>query len=293
MRVPVKKAAWVALLCAAMVAPAVVAIAQDTANPPASSIPDAASDSQGVPSGPKSCSRSLLTSYDPDKGEFFGHDVSVWGVENSSAFLFKSGMTIDADGAPNAYNPDNTGLDDLANAGEPGHWGGIIAGEDGEPLLQGPNDPFPGFYISCTALADWSKASTDPTRYVDASKIPYIVLPGALSHQLGARLGDFAVVVNMRNGASAYAIFADIGTLGEGSVALAERLGIHSDARQGGTRGGILYLVYPGSGNRRPRPVEEINIETDKLFQAWGGVGKLSSCAGAEPRNQLADKNFH
>jgi len=28
-------------------------------------------------------------------------------------------MSIDADGAPNAYHPDNIGLDDLKNAGYP------------------------------------------------------------------------------------------------------------------------------------------------------------------------------
>src|SRR5690242_16217632 len=108
MRVSVRKAAWVALLSTAMATPAVVAIAQDAVNPPAGIVPNAASDSQAIPSGPKTCSRSLLTSYDPNKREFVDHDVPVWDVENGSAILFKSGMTIDADGAPNAYNPDNT-----------------------------------------------------------------------------------------------------------------------------------------------------------------------------------------
>lgn len=287
------KTLWVAVLCGMAILPAAVAIARPSGS--IGSNGTAEDDASSQTATPKACSRTLLTSYDPNKGEYFGHDVPVWTLEDGSAVMFRSGMTIDADGAPNAYNPDNTGLDDLANAGEPGHWDGIVANREGDPFVQGPDDPFPGFYISCTSLVDWAKDSVDPTRYVDASKIPYIVLPGELSRQMGARLGDFAVVVNLRKASSAYAIFADIGTLGEGSVALANELGIWSDAREGGTRGGILYLVYPGSGSRQPRSLEEIKSETDKLFQDWGGMEKLNSCATGQTmaRGQVAERNFH
>ena len=197
----------------------------------------------------------------------------------SAPFFFEAGMTIDADGAPNAYNAENTGLDDLANAGDPTHWDGLVANREGVPLIQGPDDPFPGYYVSCTALTDRTKSQSDPARYVDASKIPYIVLPGDLARDAGARLGDFAVVTNTRNGKSSYAIFADIGTLGEGSIALADNLGIWSNAREGGTRGGIIFQVFPGSGNGQPRTVEEINTETAKLVQDVGGAGPLNGCA--------------
>lgn len=198
----------------------------------------------------------------------------------SAPFFFEAGMTIDADGAPNAYNAENTGLDDLANAGDSTHWDGLVANREGVPLIQGPDDPFPGYYVSCTALTDRTKSQSDPARYVDASKIPYIVLPGDLAREAGARLGDFAVVTNTRNGKSSYAIFADIGTLGEGSIALADNLGIWSNAREGGTRGGIIFEVFPGSGNGQPRTVEEINTETSKLVQDAGGAGPSNGCAG-------------
>ena len=220
-------------------------------------------------------------------------DIPIGRLPGTSAFFYESGMTIDADGAPNAYHPENVGLDDLANAGTPGRWEGLAKDADGEPYIQGPDDPFPGFYISCTALSDRTKEHLDPTRFVDASKIPYVVLPGDISRDTGARLGDFAVVTNLRTGRSSYAIFADIGTFGEGSVALAEKLGIWPDARNGGTRGGVLYLVFPGSGNRQPRPIEEINDETEKQLQVWGGMEQLNSCAadqvpqfGTEARNR-------
>jgi hypothetical protein len=208
-------------------------------------------------------------------------DIPVGRLQGTTAFFYESSMTIDADGAPNAYHPDNVGLDDLANAGGPGNWPGLAKDANGDPLIQGPDDPFPGYYISTTALADRSKPANDPTRYVDASKIPFVVLPGAMARGLGARPGDFAVVFNQQNGKSSYAIFGDIGPpdrIGEGSVALAENLGIRSNARNGGARRGILYLVFPGSGNGRPRTIEEINAEGEKLLAAWEGSILRTAC---------------
>ena len=225
-----------------------------------------AQDSQGA------CLGELLLKFEARHDGEPERDIAIGRLPGSSAFFYESGMTIDADGAPNAYHPDNTGLDDLANAGTPGRWEGLAKDADGEPIIQGPDDPFPGYYISATALADRSKPYNDPTRYVDASKIPFVVLPGGMARQLGARPGDFAAVFNQRNGKSSYAIFGDVGPydrIGEGSVALAENLGIRSDARNGGARGGILYLVFPGSGNGRPRTIEEIVEEGQKLLQAW------------------------
>jgi hypothetical protein len=208
-------------------------------------------------------------------------EIPIWRVPGNSAFFYESGMTIDADGAPNAYHPDNSGLDDLANAGAPGNWQGLAKDRNGEPFVQGPDDPYPGFYVSATALADRTRPINDPLRYVDASKIPYIVLPGGMARQLGATPGDFSVVLNQRNGKISYAIFGDVGPydrIGEGSMALAENLGIRSDARYGGARRGILVLVFPGSGNGRPRTIEEIYGEGEKLLQAWGGVAQLAAC---------------
>ena len=234
------------------------------------------------------CSRSVLLNFTvTSRDGLRTRESPVWQLPGSQAFFFVSGMTIDADGAPNAYHPDNIGLDDLINAGTPDHWDGIMTDRDGVPLIQGPDDPYPGYYVSCTSLADRSKRFDDPTRYVDAAKIPYIVLPRNLAQQGGARLGDFAVVVNLANGKSSYAIFADIGTFGEGSVALADNLGIWSDARRGGRSGGVLFLVFPGSGNGQPRRVEEIQSETEKLLQDWGGLARLTSCS-ASPRPVVA-----
>jgi len=238
-----------------------------------------AQDAQGA------CLGELLLNFEARHDGEPERDIPIGRLPGSSAFFYESGMTIDADGAPNAYHPDNTGLDDLANAGTPGRWEGLAKDADGEPIIQGPNDPFPGYYISATALADRSKPFNDPNRYVDASKIPFVVLPGGMARQLGARPGDFAAVFNQRNGKSSYAIFGDVGPydrIGEGSMALAENLGIRSNARNGGARRGVLYLVFPGSGNGRPRTIEEINEEGQKLLQAWEASISPVICAAQQ-----------
>ncbi|MBZ5699673.1 MAG: glycoside hydrolase family 75 protein [Acidobacteriia bacterium] len=239
----------------------------------------------------RSCSSEPLLNFQVSHDGEPVREVPIWQLPGNTAFFYESGMTIDADGAPNAYHPDNTGLDDLANAGVPGHWQGLAKNEDGEPFVQGPDDPFPGYYVSATALSDRTKPVNDPARYVDASKIPFIVLPGGLARQLGARPGDFAAVFNLQNGKNTYAIFGDVGPfdrIGEGSMALAENLGIRSSARNGGARRGILYLVFPGSGNGRPRPIEEINAETETLLQAWRGTMRLTACTVQEPAPRFA-----
>jgi hypothetical protein len=231
--------------------------------------------------GAKSCdARSVMLNFPIYRDGEVVRQAPVWRL-GDGAYFFAAGMTIDADGSPNAYNPENTGLDDNANAGQPGHWDGVLQDRDGNPLVQGPDDPFPGYYISCTSLADRMKPPLDPTRFVDASKIPYVVLPREIAFASGTRLGDFAVVMNMRTGAWSSAIFADIGTFGEGSIALADSLGISSDARRGGTWGGVFYLVFPGSGSGQPRSIDEINEAAGKALQDWGGTEQLNSCAAS------------
>jgi hypothetical protein len=212
-------------------------------------------------------------------GELRGQ-APIWQLGGGPVFLFSSGLAIDADGAPNAYNADDTGLDYLFNAGQPGQWDGIVQDEDGNPFVQGPDDPFPGYYISCTALFDRTKRHNDPARFVDATQIPYVALPGDLAERTGSRLGDVVLVFSERTGKYSYAIFADIGALGEGSIALAENLGIWSDARRGGSRAGVSYVVFPGSGNGRPESVDEINRRGAELTAQWSGAEGIVSCAG-------------
>jgi len=221
----------------------------------------------------------LLLNFDVYRWGQLREQAAIWRMPASPAFFFRSGMSIDADGAPNAYNADDTGLDYLHNAGQPGQWDGIVEDEDGNPVVQGPDDPYPGYYISCTSLFDHTKHHRDPARFVDATQIPYVALPGDLAERTATRLGDLVLVYNSRTDRFSFAIFADIGAFGEGSIALAENLGIHSDARRGGSPGGIFYLVFPGSGDGQPKTLEEINRTGAELIESLGGVDRILTCA--------------
>lgn len=215
----------------------------------------------------------------------------VWKFPGQTAFFYKTDMQIDADGAVDAYHPENEGIDYLGNAGTPGNWWALVTdnGEsDGEPIIQGRTDPRPGYYVSTTSLEDTSKIRTDPRRYVDSSSVPYIVLPGRQTiWDTGVKLGDFVAVYNGSNGKLSLGIFADTGPrekLGEGSVALARALG-HEPVIRGKIRAGIdedlLYVVFPGSRKkpwRSEETLEQLKAEATKSFEAWGGLEQIKAC---------------
>ncbi len=82
-------------------------------------------------------------------------------------------------------------------------------------------------------------------RAVDPSVVPYIAIPGDFK---GARKGDLALV--SYQGVGAWAVIADVGPrgrFGEGSVALARRLGINPDGNKGGVSSGVTYTLFPGT----------------------------------------------
>ncbi len=204
-------------------------------------------------------------------------DTPLHAFEHESACFFVSDMDIDADGSPHAYHPDSgKGLDHLANAGRPGNWWGIVCSAKGIPYKQRASDHAPGYYVSATSLFDPGKEERDPLRYVDAETIPYFVLPG--NHGTDARPGDLGVIVNLANKRHVAAIFADVGGrshVGEASIAAAREIGVEGSAKSGGADGGIFYLFFPGSGNRRPRSLAEINKVAGALFAKWGGIERV------------------
>src|SRR5665213_1800417 len=64
--------------------------------------------------------------------------VPVYKFNNVDVVCFETGMKVDADGSPHAYNPQNTGLDDINNAGKNGYWWGIATKNDkpdGVPVI--------------------------------------------------------------------------------------------------------------------------------------------------------------
>jgi hypothetical protein len=145
---------------------------------------------------------------------FRHHSTIAWVCGSSVAepFVFEAGLAVDADGAFKAYHPNNRlGLDSIEHAGHPGNWWALATDTgdpSGRPVVQGKRDPAPGYYVSMTSLFDAANPNErDPHRFVDAARIPYVVLPPiGLKH---AKLGDFAAVVNLQNGEVAGAIVAD------------------------------------------------------------------------------------
>ena len=167
-------------------------------------------------------------------------------------------MDVDVDGAPNAYGPKGTHtLDTLRHAHYRNRPYGEIVGyltEDNHshtPVRQGPQDPYPGMYISQTAFTDPARtAEADVLRYVDASRISYVVL-GEQARQRGARLGDFVAVHSLLTHRSVYGIVADDGNPSgdEGSLHLLQALGYpFHDGRHDAVEGReILVRYFPHS----------------------------------------------
>jgi hypothetical protein len=104
-----------------------------------------------VASGPAShtiCKKSKL---------FTAQSIVAWSAPAPGrGFFYKSGLAIDADGAARANHPnDQLGLDSLAHAGHRGNWWALVTDNEktsGTPVVQGPADPAPGYYVSTTAL---------------------------------------------------------------------------------------------------------------------------------------------
>lgn len=165
---------------------------------------------------------------------------------------YTSGLMVDGDGSPRCYAEHNKGLDYTANAGTPNNWWGIVTDGIGNPIIQGPNDPAPGFYVSTTSLVHEEYKATNPKRYINSEEVPYIVVPNSVRKAVpGKVLGCKATVTNTKTGKSAEAVVADIGPgnkIGEGSIALAVALGINPDVRKGGTSDKIIrYEIFPSN----------------------------------------------
>jgi peptidoglycan hydrolase-like protein with peptidoglycan-binding domain len=212
--------------------------------------------------------------------------IKVNKLGDGRAVFYTGGMMIDADGAYRAYHPGNKGLDFLANGGKPGNWWALVTDNgkpSGTPVVQGPTDPAPGFFISTTSLEDPAFGRKDPRRYVDSESVPYIVLPGGKLG--GAELGDYALVINLETKARVKAIVADSGPkskLGEASIATAEALlgKSKSSPKSGGTDDKIIrYIVFPGSGDGLPKPADVIAARVDGLLASLSPEQVVAICS--------------
>lgn len=214
--------------------------------------------------------------------------------KNSSNYFFISAhKAVDADGAPNAYHPDDLGLDYLANAGYPDKkwWGSVLVPEKNDPSVahRQKTGMFEGYFISKTSLQDKNKDIYDTTRYVDATAYPYIVFPGNFYKKKGTGLlGDLGYAINLKSGEVSPFIVADIGpskaSLGELSINLAESLGGRNVNPRNGAgipSGEIMYIVFPYSAKQHkwPLSLEELGQITDQKISVLGGLDTIKSCA--------------
>jgi hypothetical protein len=198
-----------------------------------------------------------------------------------TAIVFKSRFTVDADGSPHCYHPESSkGQDALVCAGSPGNWWGIYAPPNGEgsPIVQGIEDPAPGFYISTTALGNPEYPENEPEHYVDSERYPFSVLPGG--HSNGCKTGDVGVAYNTETGDSMYFAYADIGPgdeIGEGSMLLAKCLGLNPDPRSGGTSSlKIVFVFFPNSAPGYESWRDKCPIAVN-AFNTWGGMSQLKA----------------
>jgi hypothetical protein len=212
------------------------------------------------------------------------------GNEHASFEILTHRMDVDVDGAPNAYGPrGKPTLDNLKNA----HYlnrsdkeiVGYLTDERGRPILQGPNDPFPGYYISQTAFVDIENQNErDPLRYVDARNISYVVR-GDEAQRRGVRVGDFVSVYSKRTRRSVFAIVGDTGnpTGDEGSLHLLQDLGypFHDGKNDSVEKPEIVIRFYPNSN-----PKHQFFFSQAELDEAATRLG-LSRDFEAEPQTNL------
>jgi hypothetical protein len=241
----------------------------------------------------------------------------------TNAVLFSSQMAVNTDGAPDAYHPDDAGITHLCNGLSVATDGGCVwkaqcmadyrlarsrgfrgsprlcffamaTDSNGVPLIQGTEDPRPGYFVSLTALKQPGGAARQPQRQqdqLDSHEIPFVVIPrdwpGVFQ---GLELGDFAVVMRRSTGQMTFAIVGDAGPrnkLGEGSIAAHRALGNDPFQMRFGVRrarlgiGGrdVAYILFPRSLKRGQTITPQlINEEGARLLERFGGVERLRAC---------------
>lgn len=206
---------------------------------------------------------------------------------HASFEVLTRGMTVDVDGAPNAYGPPGKpALDNEIDA----HYlermnqpiVGYLLDAKHRPVVQGPNDPFPGYYISQTAFTDPNNDNErDPRGYLDARKINYVVR-GDYAKRHGVKLGDYVAVYSKRTHRAVFAIVGDAGNPSgdEGSLHLLQDLGypFHDGVSDSVTRPEIVIRFYPDSN-----PTQQFFFTEAALDQAATKLGLSRDFSGPLP----------
>ncbi len=237
-------------------------------------------------------------------------EIAVQQVEGTVAAHFVAAMQIDADGEPRGYHEQD--VDAYSNKKPCFDWVENPNPNDrhGHQGQNGAIGPAPGFTISGTSLQDKTKAVNNTARYVDASTVPYIVLPTSFPVPAGATdadvkdwLGCLAYVVDLKSGHAAGAVFADVGPrVGESSIALALRLCRNPFSKKyhpkvtGIDSKRFFYIVFPNDRMTMPLAIDQIEIRAKTLFEAWGGWAAVAVAIKQVPQEQphiADDDNIH
>lgn len=236
---------------------------------------------------------------DFDEAEIF-RGTRILRQRDGLAYAYETThAAADADGAPNAYHPDDlnkdcrldphVGLDCLGNAGYPhtGWWQDVLVPDpdDGTKAYVQKTGPGKGFFVAMTALRAAQGDEYNPSTYVDSTTVPYVVIPssfGALPNV--AKQGDVGFATHLASGRTTAFIVGDAGggsnaKLGEGSIALYEALGfpnVNPRTGQGLPTDAIQYILFPNSrkpgAGRWPRSNQEIRDQVSQLLQDTPGI---------------------
>jgi hypothetical protein len=217
--------------------------------------------------------------------------TQIFRQANNLAYAYETTFkAVDADGAPNAYNPDDTGLDALANAGYPhtNWWKDVLVPDPDHPsrAYVQTDGQFAGYFVAMSSLREPQGDAIDPATYVDATLFPYVVLPtGFTNLPHVARVGDVGFATHLNTGITTTFIVADSGggsnaKLGEGSIALFVALGGQSPNPRTGAGvpvGKIQYIIFPGSrkpgAGLWPRTNQDIHDQAMDLISKTPGIG--------------------
>jgi Fungal chitosanase of glycosyl hydrolase group 75 len=225
--------------------------------------------------------------------------IQVQQVSGKVAAHYASSMQVDADGAPKGYHEgDNRPYQNNHDCFD---WLENLSPSDrhGQQGVDGAIGPAQGFTISATSLCDPNVTNThDTARYVDASTIPFVVLPGGFPRAVGQTgtsvskcLGCLCYVINLKTGNATGAVFADVGPhVGEASLATALRLGcdpFYPNARPkvaGMDSKRFFTIVFPNEILAMPLKADDIEAKATAQFQAWGGWDGLAAALKQVPK---------
>jgi Fungal chitosanase of glycosyl hydrolase group 75 len=238
--------------------------------------------------------------------------INIRRLPDRSAYLYVTArQSVDADGAPNAYHPDDvnggacpdsgTGLECPANAGYRSNhgvgnsswWRSVLVPDPANPdvAYRQPDGEWAGYFVSQTALQRLAEAGPlSPRSYVDASTVPFVVMPGDFYAMPGTgRMGDIGYALNLANGRYTPFVFADVGPddarLGEASIAFWQALGGNNPNPRNGAGvpgGSVAYLVFPRSSTQVdldwPIDPDRLRAAVAERLGPLGGEAAVRAC---------------